>query len=117
MYVHIGGHAIANTNFHVGNGSIWLTNVECTGKEKKLANCPATLIEQDDCVHAQDASVHCVEPPTCRNGAIRLSGITFNEGLVEVCHNNIWGTVCIDKFGAVDATIACLQLGFRGKLL
>lgn len=111
----VGGHAIANTNYDVGNGSIWLTNVECTGKEKRLVDCPATLFEQDDCDHAQDAAVHCVEYPTCLNGAIRLSGIAFNEGLLEVCYNNTWGTVCIDGFDSVDATVACSQLGLAGK--
>ncbi len=30
---------------------------------------------------------------------------------MEVCNNNIWGTVCDDFWGGVDARVACRQLG------
>lgn len=50
----------------------------------------------------------------CTEGAIRLQGgRTNNTGRLEVCHNNLWGTVCDDAFGAPDATVACRQLGFN----
>ena len=49
----------------------------------------------------------------CNNGAIRLiGGSTQYEGRVEVCLNQVWGTVCDDFWGAVDARVACRQLGF-----
>ena len=48
---------------------------------------------------------------TCTQGGIRLQGGTADSGRVEICNNNIWGTVCDDSWGNVDAQVACRQLG------
>jgi deleted-in-malignant-brain-tumors protein 1 len=49
----------------------------------------------------------------CVNGDIRLMGGANNRtGRVEVCNNQVWGTVCDDAWGTVDAQVACRQLRF-----
>ena len=46
-----------------------------------------------------------------------VGGNTENEGRVEICMNNQWGTVCEDSWGSTDAIVVCRQLGYfaQGK--
>ena len=92
----------------------------CTGTETRLVDCPALPIGTHNCGHTEDAGVTC-QPNTCPQGDIRLilqDGST-TSGRVEICNNNIWGTVCDDAWGNVDARVACLQLGLAssGKMI
>ena len=49
----------------------------------------------------------------CTTGQLRLAGGKIeNEGRVEICVNNVWGTVCGNKWGSADATVVCRQLGY-----
>ena len=56
----------------------------------------------------------------CRTGQLRLAGGSIpNEGRVEICINNVWGTVCDDLWSSTDATVVCRQLRYstQGKTL
>ena len=49
----------------------------------------------------------------CQTGEIRLvDGTVDNEGRVEFCVSNTWGTICDDFWGVPDATVVCRQLGW-----
>ena len=48
----------------------------------------------------------------CKDGTIRLQGGTQIQGLVEVCVNGTWGTICSDFWDNADASVACTQLGY-----
>ena len=54
-----GGQAIGQSSFGEGTGRIWLDNVQCTGSERLLANCPSSLRGITTCTHAQDAGLRC----------------------------------------------------------
>ena len=55
----------------------------------------------------------CKLSAPCNNGDVRLAdGNIANEGRVEICIDNVWGTVCDDVFTSVDAQVVCGQLGY-----
>ncbi len=52
----------------------------------------------------------CAE--VCIQGAVRLKdGTSSDRGRVEICRNDVWGTVCDASWTSDDARIVCIQLG------
>ena len=50
----------------------------------------------------------------CSQGQLRLiGGSSENEGRVEICYDNQWGTICDNGWSSEDAKVVCRQLGFQ----
>ena len=47
----------------------------------------------------------------CSEGALRLvGGLDRSEGRVEICLNDMWGTICDQMWDLTDAAVVCRQL-------
>ena len=50
----------------------------------------------------------------CSTGDVRLNPYNLTsigqEGRLELCINNAWGTICDSLFGVDDAAVACSRL-------
>ena len=53
------GRAKTNANFGPGNGSIWMDNLRCTGKESSIFDCDYSGWGLHSCSHSEDAGVEC----------------------------------------------------------
>ena len=110
----ISAGSVAVHYFGAGAGFISMENVRCTGNEEFLVNCTYTPLP-DECYHDDDIGVICGLQPECNNSDIRLvGGSNDNEGRVEVCVNENWGTVCDHFWSTIDAAVVCNQLGIDG---
>ena len=117
LYTNCTGSAAITSGFTNGAGRIWLSEVRCTGTETSLTSCTHAGFGTHPCSHDQDAGVRCT--PCSPQGAIRLREGNATSGRVEICNNNVWGTVCDDLWCIPDAQVVCRQLGFesRGQLI
>jgi len=58
---------------------------------------------------------NCISPfiIVCVQSSLRIvGGVNNMTGRVEICHNNMWRTICDYGWGNVDAGVACRQIGF-----
>ncbi|XP_065611700.1 T-cell differentiation antigen CD6 [Cyrtonyx montezumae] len=97
--------------FGRGHGPVLRDEVNCSGHEEQLRECPAAL--QHDCSHKEDASVVCSE-----HHEWRLSGGRDGcAGRVEVHYHGAWSTVCDSTWYSLEAAVLCRSLGCGEPLL
>ncbi|XP_021062373.1 T-cell differentiation antigen CD6 isoform X2 [Mus pahari] len=98
--------ALAGLHFIPGQGPIHRDQVNCSGTEDYLWDCPGQLGDQY-CGHKEDAGVVCSEHQSWR----LTGGIDSCEGQVEVYFRGVWSTVCDSEWYPSEAKVLCRSLG------
>ncbi|KAM4839803.1 antigen WC1.1-like [Urocitellus parryii] len=99
--------ATISAHFGEGSGPIWLDELNCTGEEAHVWQCPSQGWGQHNCRHKEDAGVICSEFMALR----LVSEDQECAGWLEVFYNNTWGSVCHSPMEAVTLSVICRQLG------
>uniref|UniRef100_A0A672HV89 Lysyl oxidase homolog n=1 Tax=Salarias fasciatus TaxID=181472 RepID=A0A672HV89_SALFA len=107
--------ALTGARMGQGIGPVQMNEVDCSGFEKSLTECRFNR-EALGCSHEEDAAVRCNVPAMGFNKRLRLAGgRNPYEGRVEVLTERngslVWGTVCSDSWGTMEAMVVCRQLG------
>uniref|UniRef100_A0A8D3E1I4 Lysyl oxidase homolog n=1 Tax=Scophthalmus maximus TaxID=52904 RepID=A0A8D3E1I4_SCOMX len=107
--------ALTGARMGQGIGPVHMNEVECSGFEKSLTECHFNR-ESVGCSHEEDAAVRCNVPAMGFQKRLRLNGgRNPYEGRVEVLAEKngslVWGTVCSDSWGTMEAMVVCRQLG------
>ncbi|XP_016055913.1 PREDICTED: T-cell differentiation antigen CD6 [Miniopterus natalensis] len=98
--------ALPGLHFAPGQGPIHRDQVNCSGAEAYLWDCPG-LPGDLYCGHKEDAGVVCSE-----HQSLRLTGGTDRcEGQVEVHFRGVWNTVCDSEWYTPEAQVLCRALG------
>ena len=110
-----------------GAGPILMSHLYCNGNEASLLDCSHQSCYVSSC-SSPDAGATCesiyyekvmnisiLYLGPCKNGTIRLD-IDANypglPGIVEVCMNNTWNTICNNHWTKTEASVTCSQLGY-----
>ncbi|XP_034868842.1 T-cell differentiation antigen CD6 isoform X3 [Mirounga leonina] len=98
--------ALPGLHFAPGQGPIHRDQVNCSGDETYLWDCPG-LPGDGYCGHKEDAGVVCSEHQSWR----LTGGRDPCEGQVEVHFRGVWSTVCNSEWYAPEARVLCQALG------
>ncbi|XP_067319360.1 deleted in malignant brain tumors 1 protein-like [Anolis sagrei] len=96
--------AATGVRFGQGSGPIWMDQVNCTGEEKVLKECPQEKSLNLTCDHRNYAGVECA--------VLRLvDGHNRCAGKVELLHEGQWRMVYNEGLGDKEARVVCRYLG------
>ena len=105
---HVGRKVDVN-RYGVGDGLIWLNNIDCGGTEQYIGQCLHGGWGAHSCSHHQDVAVSC--SPDMSVTPMRLAGGSGSAGRLEVLRDGIWGTVCGRFFTSTAADVVCNAIG------
>ncbi|XP_045414143.1 T-cell differentiation antigen CD6 isoform X3 [Lemur catta] len=98
--------ALPGPHFTPGRGPIHRDQVNCSGAETYLWDCPG-LPGDHYCGHKEDAGVVCSEHQSWR----LTGGADPCQGQVEVYFQGVWSTVCDSEWYSQEADVLCQTLG------
>ncbi|XP_007502896.1 scavenger receptor cysteine-rich type 1 protein M130 [Monodelphis domestica] len=101
-------NATVSAYFGAGTGPIWLDDMNCSGNESKMWQCPSSAWGQHECRHKEDAGVLCSEVMSLR--LFSASNTQACAGRLEVFYNGTWGSIGRHNMTAVTVGIVCRQL-------
>lgn len=109
--------ALSGGQLGQGMGPVHMNEVKCSGFEKSVTECQFNMDKDaEGCSHEEDAGVRCNVPAMGFQQRLRLTGGRNPfEGRVEVLMERngslVWGTVCSEGWGTMEAMVVCRQLG------
>lgn len=121
---------VVSTGHPPGNNTpIWIDGVNCLPDTNTILQCDLAG-DITSCTHDQDAGVSCFGICTihvcrvlslyiidsCTDGEFRVDSAQLNEiiGLLQICFNNEWFSICEESFQSGDATLVCNDLVTSG---
>ncbi|XP_062588715.1 scavenger receptor cysteine-rich domain superfamily protein-like [Saccostrea cucullata] len=92
-----GGLPVLSSLFGQGGGELWLSGINCNGREDSLLKCRQSTIGSNGC-SGEAAGVVCYHS---ENELVRMAnGSSVHEGRVEVLINGQWRSVCNNQWDA-----------------
>lgn len=112
-------------NYHGSHlhSPVWMTDIECTGDESKLVDCPFPGLGVGYCSTGVNLTCLLEAPANVTQGQVRLlnqiEGDNYVVGVVQIFYNGEWGSICMDAdetgIGWNEVTVVCRQLGYSDR--